>query len=185
VYVDDLLCTCVSESTLKQLENDLRDKYKEVSVRTGSVHSYLGQTFDFSVEGSVSVSMEGYIYDFLELVKITGVMATPARNDLFEIDSESPPLTGAQKEEFHSRVAKLLYLAKRVRPDILMVVNFLSTRVQCSTEQDWSKLDRVLGYLNGSADLGIVLDASTVLQVFASIDASYAVHADFKSQTGE
>jgi hypothetical protein len=42
---------------------------------------------------------------------------------------------------------KLLYLAKRARPDILTVVMFLCMRVQNATVQDRSKLDRVLGYL--------------------------------------
>jgi serine phosphatase RsbU (regulator of sigma subunit) len=47
-----------------------------------------------------------------------------------------------------------------------------------------AKLSRVLRYINGSQDLGIVLDASEGLQVMAYIDASYGVHGDYKSHTG-
>jgi hypothetical protein len=46
-------------------------------------------------------------------------------------------------------VAKLLYLAKRGRPDILLDVNFLSTRV---TIEDWGKLDRIIKDLRGTVE---------------------------------
>ena len=81
-------------------------------------------------------------------------------------------------------MARLLYLAKRVRPDLLVTVSFLTTRVQCSTEEDLGKLDRCLRYLNSTSSLGIVLDCSKGLGVSAWIDASYAVHFDMRSHTG-
>jgi hypothetical protein len=89
-----------------------------------------------------------------------------------------------EAEEFHSRVAKLLYLAKRVRPDILTAVIFLSTRVKCATTDDNVKLNRVLGYLNSTCEMGLVLEGHKALSVIAYVDASYGVHADLKSHTG-
>jgi hypothetical protein len=46
------------------------------------------------------------------------------------------------------------------------------------------KLERVLKYLNGSRELGIVLKPDKNLCVHAFIDASYGVHVDGKSHTG-
>ena len=43
--------------------------------------------------------------------------------------------TDEAKEHFHSLTAKLLYLSKRTRPDILVAVSFLTSRVQVATEQ--------------------------------------------------
>jgi hypothetical protein len=81
-------------------------------------------------------------------------------------------------------VARLLYLAKRTRPDILLTVSFLTTRVQAPTEQDMVKLERSLRYLNSTRQLGIRLqyDPSNPLQAY--VDASYGVHEDFRSHTG-
>ena len=62
------------------------------------------------------------------------------------IDAESPSLSEDFSDAFHSRVAKLLFLAKRVRPEILPAVIFLTTRIRSPTEQDWAKLDRVLRF---------------------------------------
>jgi hypothetical protein len=61
---------------------------------------------------------------------------------------------------------------------------YLSTRVRCATESDQLKLNRVLSYLNATKELGITLDATKGLQVLAYVDASYAVHGDYKSHTG-
>ncbi len=51
-----------------------------------------------------------------------------------------------ENAKFHSIVAKLLYLGKRGRPDILLPVQFLCTRVKTLTIEDEKKLERVLGY---------------------------------------
>jgi hypothetical protein len=56
--------------------------------------------------------------------------------------------------------------------------------VNCSTAQDWRKLERVLKYLNATPEMGIVLEATKDLQLLAYVDASFAVHKDMKSHTG-
>jgi hypothetical protein len=81
-------------------------------------------------------------------------------------------------------VAKLLYLAKKVRPDILTAVAFLATRVQKPTLHNQAKLMRVLKYLNGTPDRGTVLEPGTVVEPKAFVDASFAPHADGHSHSG-
>ena len=184
IYVDDLLCCCKEEDGLKWLAQALRDEYTDIQVNEGSLHSYLGQTFDFSLPGKVKVTMEGYIQDLLTLYEVDHYAATPALSNLFVVAPESPRLSPPQSENFHSRVAKLLYLAKRVRPDILTAVIFLSTRVKCATREDNDKLNRLLGYLNSTYHMGLVLEANKSLQIISYVDASFAVHADMRSHSG-
>ena len=50
---------------------------------------------------------------------------------------------------FHSTIAKLFFLAKQRRPDMLLAVSFLTTRVKKLDSDHWKKLIRVLGYLKG------------------------------------
>ena len=184
IYVDDLLCCCKEEDGLKWLAQALRDEYTDIQVNEGSLHSYLGQTFDFSQPGKVRITMEGYVQDLLTLYEVDHYAATPALSNLFTVKPDSPKLDQAASDEFHSRVAKLLYLAKRVRPDILTAVIFLSTRVKCATREDHDKLNRVLGYLNSTYDMGLILEAHTSLQIISYVDASFAVHADMRSHSG-
>ena len=180
VHVDDIKITCADPLGVEETITALTDRYKTITVKRGMVHSYLGMTFDYSTPGKVRITMSKYVMSMLDEYHVTGSAATPASSNLFEIDSESEPLTTERAEIFHSRVAKLLYLVKRVRPDGLTTVAFLSTRIKAPTEQDWAKLTRLLKYINSTKDFGICLDADKDVCVLVYVDASYGVHADGK-----
>jgi hypothetical protein len=81
-------------------------------------------------------------------------------------------------------VMRLFYLAKRVRPDILLATTFLSTRISKPSNQDRQKLDRIIAYINGTKELCLNFDCSKGLDVIAYVDASFGVHKEFKSHTG-
>ena len=185
LHVDDLLITCRNEAIIDELIAALRDKYQEIEAKKGPVLSYVGMTFDFSVEGRVSISMKGYVYDLLDELDINGSAKTPATSDLFSVREDCPKLPQDRREQFHSNVAKVLYLAKRVRPDVLTACIFLATRVLCADTDDEAKLNRLLRYLNGTRDLDMKLIPNQgLLSISAYIDASYGVHFDGKSHTG-
>jgi hypothetical protein len=183
IYVDDILVTSVSSQAINDFEQLLRNKFHEISTYDGKTHSYLGMTFDFSTLNKVTLTMEGYIADLLKVANVQGKVKTPAQEYLFEIRN-SPPLSVEAKATFHTMVAKLLYLAKRTRPDILLAVSFLTTRVISPDEDDQAKLHRVIKYLNAFPDVGITLIANAPASVFAYVDASYGVHQDGKSHSG-
>ena len=72
------------------------------------------------------------------------------------INESSPPLDEARTKRFHSKVSELLYLGERSRIDILTAVAFLTTREIKATEEGDGKLQRVLKYLRGTPDIGLV-----------------------------
>jgi hypothetical protein len=78
--------------------------------------------FDFSKDYEVKVRMQSCINDVATIYtdprEKDKVAETPALNSLFEIDPDSPTLDTTAKEKFDSLTARLLHLAKRVRPDI-------------------------------------------------------------------
>jgi hypothetical protein len=177
--------SCVSERALEEVVTALTGKYMELTVNRTSVHEYLGMVLDFSKSGSVAVKMDRYIDSILRESDIdsSASSATPATNLLFKI-SESPLLVGDQAKDFHSCVMKLMFLAKRARPDILTSVVFLATRVLAPTVEDSKKLKRVLSYLNGTKNLSLNITIDSLLMLYAFIDASFAVHDDMKSHSG-
>jgi hypothetical protein len=140
--------------------------------------------FDFTEPGVVKVDMPKYVEDAISGLKSASPADTPAGLDLFAVNDSAELLGISAKEDFHSRVAKLLYLAKRTRPDILLPINFLCTRVLKPTVQDWKKLMRVYRYLFGTKGLCIYLKADDDMCVKGYYDASYGVHSDMKSHTG-
>jgi hypothetical protein len=184
VYVDDLFISTQQDSQFTELMTMLVEKFKEVTLKEGKTIPYLGMVWDFSNSGEVKVTMDGYVSDVLETSNIQGLARTPAGEQLFDL-RDADKLTSVEAERFHSIVAKLLYLAKRTRPDILLAISFLTTRVQSSDVDDWKKLERVVKYLRSTPELGIIIrpDEGTVIQVH--IDASFGVHhSDGKSHSG-
>ena len=82
-------------------------------------------------------------------------------------------------------MAKLLYLSKKSRPDILTLAAFLNTRVQSPTEDGRAKLHRGMGYIIGTVGSSPTLEVEGPIRVTAYVDASFATHnSDMKSHTG-
>jgi hypothetical protein len=184
MHVDDLFITCETASTLDEVHRLLKKSYPETRMSTGDVLDYVGMTFDFREDGQVRITMEGCINDILDSCGEKNPKVTPATSTLFDV-REVERASVEEAKYFHSHVMKLLYLAKRVRPEILTAVSFLTTRVQTCDIDDMAKLDRVLGYLSHSSGRGIVLRIGESLTVSAFIDASYGVHTTSgKSHTG-
>ena len=132
----------------------------------------------------MSISMNSYIQGVLDYAKVTKPgHSSPAGADLFEI-AESSLLDDAAKQRFHSIVAKLLYLAKRIRPDLLTAVSYLTTRVRAPTVSDNKKLLRALGYLKRTENCSLQLDVGTQPTLQMYVDASFAVHPNRHGHTG-
>ena len=111
-------------------------------------------------------------------------MSTPADENSFNV-RESPLLSVPEAKRFHSFVAKLLYLSKRTRPDILTLVAFLTMKVQSPSEDDRSKLHRGMGYIIGTIGLSLTLEVEGPTRVIEYVNASFATHnSNMKSHTG-
>ena len=65
IHVDDILATCELEEANQQLIDALKSTYEQIGTSVGLVHSYLGMTFDFSIEGRVKVTQEGYVTELV------------------------------------------------------------------------------------------------------------------------
>ena len=188
VYVDDLLFTSKSLTAIDAAIAFLESKYgtedQPLTIHEGKVHSFLGMSLDFSKPGRVEIGMPTYLKGVLTGCNVSGVAETPALANLFVIRTTADPLDGERAEEFYSSVAKLLYMSKRARPDIATVVAFLTRRCLSPDEDDWRKLCRCLQYLNGTQHMVLKLSCDDGIRVSAFVDASYAVHDNYRSHTG-
>jgi len=107
-----------------------------------NIHDYLGMTLDFMNEGKVAVDMSDYVKSMVDDSPFrigSKVAPTPASDDLFAQDDENTPLLEKQKMEFHTLVAKGLFVCQRARPYIHTMIAALFRRVQALTDQDWEK----------------------------------------------
>jgi hypothetical protein len=179
---------------LKRVNDDfekwLNTKYGEhgkVTSTRGKVHDYLGMQLDYSKKGQLDICMKKYVQSMIEEFPIKmgpkDVARTPAADSLFNYGTGAK-LDAKRSEIFHTTVAKGLFLCKRARPDIQQAISVLCTRVKDPNQSDWAKLMRMMKYLNGTRDERLSLRVDDLRVVKWYVDASFAVHPDFKSHTG-
>ena len=60
----------------------------------------------------------------------------------------------------------------------------MCTRVSKSDEDDWTKLRRLIAFIQCTIDDVRIIGADDLTKIFTWIDAAYAVNPDMKSQTG-
>jgi hypothetical protein len=90
------------------------------------------------------------------------------------------------KKKLRSDIAKILYIAKRTRPDVLLPTIVMASRVNKYNDDDKKKIARIFEYLFRTKEMGLRLrDTSEgdeiVLNVY--VDASYGAYEDGKGQT--
>jgi hypothetical protein len=174
-HVDDLMSSHVSTQVNDDFLKWLNDKYGShgaVTSTRGKIHDYLGMVFDFSQVGKVVISMVDYMTKMIDEFPydIDKIASTPATDDLFG-EGSGPVLDKDMAKVFHTWVANSLFACKRARPE-------------SSNQDDWKKLMRLLEYIKGSLKDVLVLKADDLHVIKWYVDASFAVHADFKSHTG-
>lgn len=196
-HVDDLKMSHVEKLVVDKFVEWASMKYEDATITKlkpsrGKIHDYLGMTLDFTRPGAVKIYMKDYIRKMLEEYQYKSELAsmkkvsTPAAEHLFDTNPKTTVLDKKKKEDFHTMVAKALFLCKRARPDLQPTVPFLCTRVQTPDKDDWKKLNRMLKYLEDTIELELIieLEKGEELSIHWYPDAAFAVHPDMKSHTG-
>ena len=70
----------------------------------------------------------------------------------------------------------MLFLCKRARTNIELLISFLTTRVKDLDKDDWKKLKHGLMYLKGTLHTKIHMKAGSLSMIIWWVDASYGVH---------
>jgi hypothetical protein len=188
-HVDDLKMSHVKQSVLDNVIDKLNAEFgtvRKLAASYGDVHEYLGMTIDYSEDGKVKFTMYDYLEDILVEAPdgMDGTSVTVASDHLFTVNTESEKLDVETGDYYHRTVARLLFAAKRARPDLQTAVAFLCTRVAAPDVDDYKKLKRAIQYIRDTIHLPLVLGWDESGTLVWSIDASFGVHMDMKSHTG-
>jgi hypothetical protein len=155
-------------------------KKKALTASMGLIHDYLGITINLDERHKVQFTMIDYLEDILSEMPsdMGGIARTPAQDDLFTANEGFPLLNVKDVDFYHRTTARLLFAAKRARPDQQVAVAYMCTRVKAPTVSDYHKLGRTIKYLRGTICMPLVLgwDGSGILTW--PVDALFAIHND-------
>ncbi len=190
-HVDDLKASHMDREVIDGFLQWVKDTYGsigEVKTTRGKIHDYLGMKLDYTVDGQVSIDMVDYVESMVNNFPeehLTGAkVASPWSEHLFKVQEGSPPLPKSTAELFHTTTAQGLFLCKRARPDITPAIAYLTTRVKAPTEHDWDKLVRMMKFLKQTSKDRLTLRSDGSGRLMWHVDASFAIHNDFRSHTG-
>ena len=187
-YVDNTKISHKDSKVVDWVLNELEIRFGKMTVCRGKKHTFVGIDIEFNGNGTVSLSMDKYIQEYIGNYdgELKLLAATPAKGTLFDEDSEAgaEPLSESEAERYHHTTAKLLYASKRARLDIDLAISFLCTKVTKPSKGDLEKLKRVLEYLKGTKSMKRTMGMNDIGYLQTWIDASYATHRDMRGHTG-
>jgi hypothetical protein len=168
-----------------------------MKVHKGKTHKYLGMSSDFSHKGQCQVAMHDYIDGILQVYnlaikdhndayQIVGKCrskTSAAADNLFVVSEDCKKLSNEAAAAFHTIVTEALYVTKRARPDISLVIAFLTTQVRSPNIEDWEKLRHLMEYQRGDKDRPLKLGADNEGIFMWYVDALFAVHLNIGGYT--
>ena len=137
---------------------------KDMTVRRGKKHSYLGMDMDWRVKGQLIIDMSEYNKETFSMwpEPLEKPVKTPAGEHLLKVNVDCAKLDEKRARLFHTLKSRNLFVSKRSREDILPNTAFFRTRVKEPDKDDWKKLGRCLKYLKETVNDVIVLSANDI-----------------------
>ena len=155
-HVDDATGICSSEGEELSLKAGVQKFYKIKEKDTSKPFKVLGIliTRD-SQQGTLKMSQGEYIDDLLRRFQMEecNPVATPIDKGS-HLDKDT--VSYENDREYQALTGSLTYAATSTCPDISYITQFLSQSNKNPSQRDWNAGKRVLRYLKGTRDLGIV-----------------------------
>lgn len=187
IYVDDVLVFSNDKEATQRIKNVLSSKFKMKDM--GSVSSVLGMRVQRDeVKKLIKLDQSEYISSVLKRFGMNDCNAVATPLDLSQkLTLEICPQTEEAKKEmekipYMEAIGSLLYAAQNTRPDISFAVNLLSRFSQNPGKAHWLAVKRVMRYLKGTVNKGIVFQKSAQSLV-GYCDADWAGDLDQRRST--
>jgi len=176
-YVDDGLLAATNELLIEEFFLELEKQFK--ITETKNVTSFLGVEILKLPDGSIFINQGKFIGKILERFNMNNanVVSTPIDTgwDL------SGPCKIEKEIPYREAVGNLLYVQVISRPDISFAVNIASRALENPSVAHWSLVKRIMRYLKGTADLGLLYCKNGDFEAYS--DADFAGDRETRKST--
>ena len=182
-YVDDLLIASRSLDRIKDFETRFA-KHLQLKL-LGDAQYILGWKISDHKDGIV-ISQEAYTKRVLEKFGMTN--CHPVRTPSLKEQQQIQQVATDEDQSFPYRqlVGTLMYLANSTRPDIAQATHHSARFVSNPSPQNITGIKRILRYLKGTMNHGVLFRNATNLRLTGYCDADFAgdYQSDSRSTTG-
>jgi hypothetical protein len=179
LYVDDIVLTASSQSLLRRLVDALQREFPVKDL--GVLHHFLGVTAEPRPSGLL-LHQRQYTLDILERAQMSDCKpcSTPVDTQAKLSEATGDPV--ADPTGYRSLVGALQYLTF-TRPDISYAVQQVCLHMHDPREPHLVALKRLLRYLRGTVNYGLLLHRSTSSELVVYTDADWAGCPDTRRST--
>ncbi|CAL9017123.1 unnamed protein product [Prunus brigantina] len=181
LYVDDIVYTGSSSQMIEEFRRDMMEHYEMTDL--GVLHHFLGMGVIQSKQ-SIFLHQKKYGQKLVEKfgLKDCKIVATPlAMNEKL---SKNDGSEAADEGEYRQIVGSLLYLTA-TRPDIMFAASLLARFMHNPTKKHMGTARRVLRYIQGTIDFGIVFEKGKETTLIGYCDSDWAgSEDDMRSTSG-
>ena len=188
VWVDDLLIFGTSNKCIEQTKSDLRTQWEVTDL--GEPTKIIGIEITHT-ENCIKISQRLYVEAILKREGMSNAnsVTTPLDTNI-KLEPNPEGNEGNRSNSFAKFIGELQFLANGTRPDIAFAVNRLAAYTANPSIQHHTALKRILRYLAGTRNLGIIYSKNPYIQretlniFYGFADAAYANHNDHRSTSG-
>ena len=170
-YVDDIVIASTSQQLINEFEQDI-SKYLKIKI-LGDIKHILGWKIDIMDNGDVIAHQAHYIDRVLKKFRMAN--SNPVNTPSLK---EQQLITEKTQNEidfpYRQAVGSLLYISNSTRPDIAQAVHHAARFVGSPTEQNVQAVKRIMKYLKGTINYGIIFKKSSNTDMIGFADADYS-----------
>lgn len=182
IYVDDLLIAARNERPIIEFGKKLAKRFtmKDLGKARYCLGIEIGQE-----DGKVSMHQRGYTREILDRFGMSDCKPVTTPMDIgAKLKKNETPNEDDLKLPYRELVGAITYLSSTTRPDIAFAVSYLGQFNNCFGSEHWKAAKRVLRYLRGTLDLGLVFKSNSDL-IKEFVDADWGSCCDDRrSYTG-
>ena len=185
VYVDDIVLGGKSKAKMDAVKEELSKKFEMKDL--GPLHHFLGvKVIQDQLTGVIWIGQSSYTEKILQKFGMNDSksVSTPVNPDVKLVPNESPDVV-CNQPMYQAIVGSLLYLSTKTRPDIAYAVSSVARFCANPTKEHWTAVKRILRYLKGTSNLGLLYREDTPAEITGYSDADWAGDVgDRKSTSG-
>ncbi|XP_022007623.1 uncharacterized mitochondrial protein AtMg00810-like [Helianthus annuus] len=164
---------------IEQLKNSMKNEFEMTDL--GILHYFLGMEVNYD-NGNISLTQHKYAKNLLKKFNMEGCheISTPMEYGLQL--SKNDPSEEINQNLYRSLVGSLIYLTN-TRPDITFSVNKISQFMERPKQNHWEAGKRILRYIKGTLNHGIVYSKGSKGKLVGFSDNDYAGSVDESKST--
>lgn len=179
IYVDDGM---IVGNNLADIDKVIAHMEKHFEVKMVNAGCFLGIEIDQLDDGSIFIHQNGYAKRVLERFNMKDCNAVAIPGDPNQKMSKFADEPDAEFP-YRQAIGSLMYLATCTRPDICHAIGVASRFMEHPKEVHVNAVKRILKYVKGTPDYGILYESENSIQLNGFSDSDYAGNIDTRKST--